>query len=437
MTAKLRHAWRFAGLSALALLAACSTRQTNLSPSQLAARYAANAPADYRPPGPPGDPWGPYIEQASARFDVPAKWIRAVMHVESGGHEYMNGHLTVSSAGAMGLMQLEPETYQEMAARYGLGPDPFNPLDNIMAGTAYIHQMYEIYGSPGFLAAYNAGPGRLDDYLDYRQPLPAQTRHYVAMIAPQIAGVYPAGPSEAEAVAMNQLPTRIPAGIRPADDGGETSRLNQAQIAMRQTAPTLPAPSPSPAPAPVRVAALAPPAAVEPQAVPVAVATRSMPPVRRPHGFGGFSLIPSAEAATPVMDGPPVTRQATPSIRTASALAPRAVAAPRPATMRLAAARAPVAAAPQPTRQLGGGRWSIQVGAYDTPAHAKAALGIAELSAVAMLMKGQPVVEPISTARGRFYRARFVNLPHSAAVSACRQLQGGPTGCAVLSPDAG
>ena len=80
------------------------------------------------------------------------------MRVESGGNEYMDGHLTVSAAGAMGLMQLEPETYREMAAQYGLGSDPFNPYDNIMAGTAYIHEMYVIYGSPGFLAAYNAGP---------------------------------------------------------------------------------------------------------------------------------------------------------------------------------------------------------------------------------------------------------------------------------------
>ena len=84
------------------------------------------------------------------------------MRVESGGNEYMEGQLTVSAAGAMGLMQLEPATYQEMAARYGLGSDPFNPYDNIMAGTAYIHEMYQVYGSPGFLAAYNAGPGRLD-----------------------------------------------------------------------------------------------------------------------------------------------------------------------------------------------------------------------------------------------------------------------------------
>ena len=115
--------------------------------------YVAHAtPQSYRPPGPPGDPWGPYISAASQRFDVPTSWIRNVMRVESGGNEYMDGHLTVSAAGAMGLMQLEPETYREMAAQFGLGSDPFNPYDNIMAGTAYIHEMYVHFwlaGLPG------------------------------------------------------------------------------------------------------------------------------------------------------------------------------------------------------------------------------------------------------------------------------------------------
>jgi soluble lytic murein transglycosylase-like protein len=128
------------GCAGLALLAGCSSgggaRQV---PS--VGYYESHAHHDYNPPGPPSDPWGPYINEASAQFDVPAQWIRQVMRVESGGHEYIDGQLTVSSAGAMGLMQLEPATYSEMASQYGLGSDPFNPYDNIMAGTAYIHAM--------------------------------------------------------------------------------------------------------------------------------------------------------------------------------------------------------------------------------------------------------------------------------------------------------
>ncbi len=58
--------------------------------------------------------------------------------------------------------------------------------------------MYDIYGAPGFLAAYNAGPHRLDDYLSNNRPLPDETRRYVAMIGPNIVGVYPVNHSPAE-----------------------------------------------------------------------------------------------------------------------------------------------------------------------------------------------------------------------------------------------
>ena len=112
-----------AGCASLALLAACSGGRGGAALGPSTHYYVTHAaPQSYQPPGPPGDPWGPYIADASRRFDVPGSWIRNVMRVESGGNEYMGGHLTVSAAGAMGLMQLEPETYREMAAQFGLGP---------------------------------------------------------------------------------------------------------------------------------------------------------------------------------------------------------------------------------------------------------------------------------------------------------------------------
>ena len=70
---------------ALALLAACASHVPGPSATQEAARYAQRARNNYVPPGSPEDPWGPYIHQAAARFDVPELWIRAVMHVESNG----------------------------------------------------------------------------------------------------------------------------------------------------------------------------------------------------------------------------------------------------------------------------------------------------------------------------------------------------------------
>ena len=114
----------------------------------------------------------------------------------------------------MGLMQVMPQTYEELRDRYSLGDDPYDPRDNILAGTAYLREMYDIYGSPGFLAAYNAGPRRLDDYLSNNRSLPDETRRYVAMIGPNIVGVFPANRSAAEDYAMNALPIDIPPGTR-------------------------------------------------------------------------------------------------------------------------------------------------------------------------------------------------------------------------------
>lgn len=91
----------------------------------------------------------------------------------------------VSVKGAIGLMQIMPATYEELRLKHALGPDPFNPGDNILAGAAYLSEMFERYGEDGFLAAYNAGPHRNEDYLQGR-PLPAETVDYVAEIASKL-----------------------------------------------------------------------------------------------------------------------------------------------------------------------------------------------------------------------------------------------------------
>lgn len=119
-----------------------------------------------------------YVREASQRFGVPERWIEAVIRIESAGRIH-----AVSSAGAMGLMQLMPGTWARQRARYGLGSDPFDPRDNIMAGTSYLREMYDRYGATGFLAAYNAGPGRYEEWRDKGRPLPLETRRYVAAIA--------------------------------------------------------------------------------------------------------------------------------------------------------------------------------------------------------------------------------------------------------------
>jgi hypothetical protein len=55
----------------------------------------------------------------------------------------------------MGLMQIMPVTWTELRSRYRLGVDPYDPHDNISAGTVYIRELHDRYGAPGFLAAYS------------------------------------------------------------------------------------------------------------------------------------------------------------------------------------------------------------------------------------------------------------------------------------------
>jgi hypothetical protein len=141
---------------------------------------AQNAPVA---PSQRAHPIADYIAEAARRFGVPVAWIRAVMGAESAGDVR-----AVSRKGAMGLMQIMPDTWSELRARYGLGRDPFDPRDNILAGAAHLREMHDRYGSPGFLAAYNAGPQRYDEYLAGARALPEETRAYVAMLAPLIGG---------------------------------------------------------------------------------------------------------------------------------------------------------------------------------------------------------------------------------------------------------
>ncbi|QJU57133.1 lytic transglycosylase domain-containing protein [Sphingomonas sp. AP4-R1] len=129
----------------------------------------------------PSDPYAAYIAEASQRFGVPEMWIRAVMRVESRGDVR-----ALSPKGAMGLMQIMPATWGYLRARYGLGINPYDTRDNILAGAAYLRELRDRYDSPGFLAAYNAGPGRYEDYRATGRPLPPETIAYVAAIAPVI-----------------------------------------------------------------------------------------------------------------------------------------------------------------------------------------------------------------------------------------------------------
>lgn len=125
-----------------------------------------------------------HIAEASQRFGIPEHWIRAVLRTESAGDVR-----AISSAGAMGLMQVMPATWAELRVRHRLGRDPYDRRDNILAGTAYLREMWDRYGNvAAMLAAYNAGPGRYDEHRLTGRPLPAETRAYVAALAPILGG---------------------------------------------------------------------------------------------------------------------------------------------------------------------------------------------------------------------------------------------------------
>lgn len=206
-----------------------------------------------------------HVAEASRRFDIPEVWIREVIRQESGGRTTLNGKPIVSKAGAMGLMQLMPGTYAEMRRKHGLGSDPFHPRDNILAGTAYIREMYNLFGAPGFLAAYNCGPGCYADYLAGNRSLPGETKRYLAAVAPRLNAT--PGPNGSDIVVASSPPTTPSARIQPP---------TVVDVVAPESSPVLPS-------APLAVAA-AEPAPVERQPsverTPIQQAALPAPPVR-------------------------------------------------------------------------------------------------------------------------------------------------------------
>jgi soluble lytic murein transglycosylase-like protein len=159
--------------------------------------------------------WDPLIAAASRRFDVPQPWIRAVIVAESGGRTMSSETVPITSrAGALGIMQLMPETYADMRAAYGLGPDPQNPHDNIFAGTAFLHRLFLTYGFPVMFSAYNDGPGNLEYRLMHRELLPLETRNYVADITRALMGAGALHGAKAHFTRPDGSPVMIPvAGV--------------------------------------------------------------------------------------------------------------------------------------------------------------------------------------------------------------------------------
>ncbi|MBI1685176.1 lytic transglycosylase domain-containing protein [Caulobacter hibisci] len=171
-----------------------------------------------------------HVQTSAARFGLSEDLIVAVIAAESAGDPR-----AVSPAGAMGLMQLMPATWAELRARLGLGDDPFDPRDNVTAGSAYLRELLDRYGAPGFLAAYNAGPRRYEQSLAGR-PLPAETRAYVQRLTggglapPRLADWRAAGlfaspwPADLGSRPGYETPVRLDRGDRPEQSSHEGDR---------------------------------------------------------------------------------------------------------------------------------------------------------------------------------------------------------------------
>ena len=175
-------------------------------------------------------PHAAFIAEASQRFGIPEHWIRAVLRVESAGDVR-----AISSAGAMGLMQVMPDTWAGLRRRHGLGRDPYDPRDNILAGTAYLREMWDRYGNvAAMLAAYNAGPGRYDEHLAMGRTLPAETRAYVATLAPVLGH---ATAPDVPMIVPPPPPDWREAPLFVAHSGGNSAATNQPSSDVRATAP--------------------------------------------------------------------------------------------------------------------------------------------------------------------------------------------------------
>ena len=237
---------------------------------------------------------------------------------------------------------------------------------------AYIRLMYARYGAPAFLAAYNAGPQRLDDYLATGRPLPNETVNYVAAIAPELgAARVLSGPRATYADAAPVVIARAAAYRRPAAMPCDSDAAYDPQAPCIETAPVAP-------PVPPQTALAAPrPGCIQDAAYdPSMPCQPTAPPLVQP------VLYAAAAAATPA-----------------------------------------------------NGDWAVQVGAYRSPGQAHFANTMARQAAFAQLADSQAMIEATSRFGGAvLYRARLAGLARQGAAAACGALSQHSIPCMIVAP---
>jgi hypothetical protein len=362
----------------------------------------------------------------------------------------------------MGLMQVMPATYEELRARHRLGDDPYDPHNNILAGTAYIREMYDRFGAPGFLAAYNAGPDRVDSYLAGRGALPDETVNYVAAITPNLgANVTRSGPFAVASARAGRAPRYAPTVASLAagcdlnaayDPNHPCSTLLQAAAQPASTQPAY------------TQQAYAPeaynPGAYNPGAYTPGAAVRQV-------GAGGCDLDAAYDPAHPctssaqsaaVLSRPSVQQAPESRVQLASAGDCDPNAAFNPARpCHAAPAASPVVSPPARTRPASaalhqpttpstralpshfaepGGGWAIQVGAFASPGLARSVAEGARAQAPHELRSAALALQPTAPFGSKvLYRARLAHLSASAASGACARLNHRQLPCVVVPPN--
>lgn len=112
-------------------------------------------------------PWKSFVERYSREFGVDPDLVCAVLYIESKGDPNI-----ISARGALGLMQITPNTARSLGIE-----DILDPEENIRAGVKYIAQLTRKYDEPSALLAYNAGTSILDE-----SRIPRETKRFVEQV---------------------------------------------------------------------------------------------------------------------------------------------------------------------------------------------------------------------------------------------------------------
>ena len=158
------------------------------------------------------------VRATAERYGLDPNLAEAVMAQESGGRPN-----AVSPVGATGLMQLMPGTAKE------LGVDPSDPVQNVDGGVRYLKQQIDKFGVPGGLAAYNAGPGRVQKVGGQFNALPEETRNYVPSVMNRTAEIAQRGGAsvaQAQQPQAPDLPTLL-GGFEKARAANDTEAVNE------------------------------------------------------------------------------------------------------------------------------------------------------------------------------------------------------------------